>query len=327
MGTMTKYFILAIMLFVSACSRAVVREGPPSTQAHLDESASTIVTADSARLPLAVWHPEGKPRAIIVAVHGFNDYSHAFDGPGKFLAERGIALYAYDQRGFGRAPNVGVWPGTDTLIDDLDTAVALIAQKNPDVPLFVLGESMGGAVAMLAKADTVHPMPKVDGIILAAPAVWGRRSMGLAPRVALWVSRNFMPWLRVSGSGLQIWPSDNIPMLRALSRDPLVIKETRADAIDGLVNLMSDAQVAAPKVTGPVLMLYGQHDQLVPPGPVYRVIDELPSQPVAPVTKIYPKGYHMLLRDLDAPQVLNDIASWVDSRTKSLATLQRHATG
>ena len=53
--------------------------------------------------------------------------------------------------------------------------------------------------------------------------------------------------MTLTGSGLHILPSDNIPMLREFSRDPLVIKETRVDTIKGLVLLMSEALEAAPR--------------------------------------------------------------------------------
>ncbi len=66
--------------------------------------------------------------------------------------------------------------------------------------------------------------------------------------MALWIGARLMPGLTLTGRGLGIKPSDNIAMLRALSRDPLVIKETRVDTIYGLVNLMDAALAAAPRL-------------------------------------------------------------------------------
>src|SRR5690606_11685790 len=109
---------------------------------------------------------------VIVGLHGFNDYSNAFAIPAKAWLKQGIATYAYDQRGFGRAPDRGMWPGTETLVADLDTATRLIARRHPGVPLFVAGESMGGAVIMAAVP--AGRLKDVEGAILAAPAVRGR---------------------------------------------------------------------------------------------------------------------------------------------------------
>ena len=76
------------------------------------------MAADGAELPLRSWLPQaGPPDAVLVALHGFNDYSNFFDGPGRWLAGRGIASYAYDQRGFGGAPHRGLWAGTEALAE------------------------------------------------------------------------------------------------------------------------------------------------------------------------------------------------------------------
>jgi alpha-beta hydrolase superfamily lysophospholipase len=196
-----------------------------------------LTTSDGLGLPLRAWLPEkNPPRAVILALHGFNDYSKAFEEPGKFWAARGIATYAYDQRGFGEAPNRGLWGGAPAMIGDLHTAVAALKVRHPQTPIYVLGESMGGAVALAAAAGA--DPPPVAGVILAAPAVWARATMPLHQRVALWIGAHTLPWLPVRGRGLKIQASDNIEMLRALGRDPLVIKETRIDAIHGLADLM-----------------------------------------------------------------------------------------
>src|SRR5260370_40537137 len=94
---------------------------------------------------------------------------------------------------------------------------------------------MGGAVVTVAMTgETGTSRPEADGIILVAPAVWGRQTMGLVERSALAAGMRLLPTLTVSGRGLiRITPSDNTEMLRAPSRDPLVIKGTRIGTIDG----------------------------------------------------------------------------------------------
>ena len=92
----------------------------------------------------------GEVKAVILALHGFNDYSNAFEGPGEAWAERGIATYAYDQRGFGAAPERGLWPGRAALAADAATAAQILRRLYPRVPLYLLGDSMGGAVAVVA---------------------------------------------------------------------------------------------------------------------------------------------------------------------------------
>jgi len=253
---------------------------------------------------------------VILALHGFNDYSNAFTGPAEAWAKDGIATYAYDQRGFGEAPLRGRWPGERQLTDDVATASRLLHARHPGVPLYLLGESMGGAVVIAAVTGAAGtPPPEADGIILTAPAVWGRGTMNVFERAALWTGDALFPGMTLTGRGLKIKPSDNVEMLRGLSRDPLVIKETRVDTIKGLVDLMDTALAAAPKVTAPMLLLAGDRDEVVPPGATRTWIEHLPYQ--SRLTRriaLYAEGYHMLLRDLEAPLVLRDIAGWIADR-------------
>ncbi len=271
------------------------------------------------------WQPEGtrptammdadegrhhvvSPKAVILALHGFNDYSNAFQDFAAFCREQNIAVHAYDQRSFGSTPDRGRWPGSDLLVADLHAAVRRLRTIYGDRPLYVLGESMGGAVAIVAATDD-KPLD-VDGLILSAPAVWGGRHMNSFYRLTLWLTSTIAPGWTLSPSGLDIWPSDNIEMLRAYSADPLVIKVTRTDAIAGLVELMDKALAAAPELEQEILLLAGDKDQIVPTG----AIDDFASRlnPTTMTTIRYPDGFHMLLRDLQRENVYADIDAWID---------------
>lgn len=276
-------------------------------------AGAAFVTADGRVLPLRKWLPRGQVKAVILALHGFNDYSNAFESAGETWAGRGVATYAYDQRGFGAAPERGLWPGRAALAADVATASQILRRTYPRTPLYLLGESMGGAVAAVAMTgESGTPVPDVDGVILTAPAVWGRATMDLLPRLALWAGVRLMPELTLTGRGLKIKPSDNIEMLRALSRDPLVIKATRIATIYGLVDLMDAALDSAPLLDVPMLVMYGAKDEIVPKTPIRRFVAGLPPECRRRARLAwYHGGYHMLLRDLEAPLVIADVASWV----------------
>lgn len=315
--------ILALALMVSACN---VRTDDRASVAPIGTespylSSDAVILDDGARLPMRAWLPIGKPRAVILALHGFNDYSNAFAGPGEKLSRHGIATFAYDQRGFGRAPGRGRWPGAFRLDADLAGVSRLLRQRYPGVPLYILGESMGGAVVITAVAGTAGaPKPVCDGIVLVAPAVWGRATMNVVERVGLWTGNALFPGLTLTGRGLNITPSDNGPMLHALAADPLVIKETRVDTIKGLVDLMDLALASASRLKGvPMMLLYGQHDEIVPHTPTRLFITRLPApQRADSRIALYEHGYHMLLRDRDAQAVIDDLATWLDDHRADL---------
>jgi alpha-beta hydrolase superfamily lysophospholipase len=172
---------------------------------------------------------------------------------------------------------------------------------------------MGGAVLLSALASP-HP-PDIDGAILVAPAVWSRADMPFSYRAALWLVAHIAPGLDLSGNGLGIVPSDNRPMLIRLSRDPLFQKQTRADAVEGLVDLMDEARRAAAQLKNPppILLLHGAHDQIIPAPATDATIAALGSHARV---KLYENGYHMLLRDLDGELVWGDIADWIAAETK-----------
>jgi acylglycerol lipase len=314
-------WMILVSLGVSSCTPATDQAGGragigtvrPAPDPMPRFTENEFIAADGARLPLRKWLPQGRTKAVILALHGFNDYNHAFEAPGTTWAKDGIATYAYDQRGFGAAPERGLWPGRQALAADAAAACGILRRLYPGVPLYLLGESMGGAVAVIAMTgESGTPIPSVDGVILTAPAVWGRSTMGLAPRVALWVGVRLMPGLTLTGQSLHILASDNIPMLRALGRDPLVIKETRVDTIWGLVNLMDAVLDSAPGLRAPLLLMYGAKDEIIPKRPLRLFVRALPHDPRDRRSlAYYQHGYHMLLRDLEGPTVSADVAGWV----------------
>jgi alpha-beta hydrolase superfamily lysophospholipase len=287
---------------------------------------TAFVAADGVSLPLRRWLPQGERdgeiKAVILALHGFGDYSKGFEAPAAAWAARGIATYAYDQRGFGAAPGHALWAGSNRLAADADSAAALLRARYLGRPLYLLGESMGGAVAIDAATGAEGlPPADVDGIILSAPAVWGRETMDLIPKLALWAGVRLFPETTLSGQGLQIQASDNLPMLRALARDPLVLKQSRIDTVWGLVNLMDRAFDAGPRLNRPLLLLYGAHDEVIPREAVREFVAHLPAGE-GPRARLafYPAGYHLLLRDLEGPTVAEDVAAWVRDREAPLPT-------
>ncbi len=295
----------AAVLALAACAPRFEAAGPAVAAPALE--GDHVRAADGSRLALTVWPAEGDAaQAVIVAVHGFNDYSNAFDGAARYWALRGVATYAYDQRGFGDSGRRGRWPGVDTMVDDLRAVTGLVAAAHPGAPLFLLGESMGAAAVMTLMARP--RAPPVEGIVLVAPAVWGWQTMNPFYRATLWLGAHLMPWNRVTGRGLGIKPSDNRDMLVALSKDPRTIKYTRIDTVYGLVNLMDAAFDAAARLAVPALVLYGENDELVPSEPTFEMLRRL-SAPHR--VAVYPGGFHMLLRDLEAETVLADVAAWI----------------
>ena len=161
--------ILAVVSLVvlSACAPRMVPAGPGATAPRLTETA--FITSDGTELKLRRWMPDGDPTAVVLAVHGFNDYSKAFDkvpgapGVGPFLAARGVAVYAYDQRGFGTSPYRGLWPGDDVMVRDFKEFAIALKERHPVPPLYTL--------------DQAHPVTPTRCRCFGSKQ-WGRATVG-----------------------------------------------------------------------------------------------------------------------------------------------------
>ncbi|MEQ1529591.1 MAG: lysophospholipase [Methylococcales bacterium] len=323
MNTLIK---LSIVLLFSVLTGCMPMSYPPGAKNYAPQLFSNrFSTADGVHLPLRQWLPKDQTKAVLVAIHGFNDYSRFFTQPGEYLSSQGVACFAYDQRGFGAAPKRGLWAGSQAYSDDLLTLIGLLKQRYPQQPIYLLGESMGGAVVITTMRQP-H-LPPVDGIILSAPALWARSTMPWYQTGLLWTLAHSMPWLTLTGESVQVMPSDNIEMLRALGRDPWVIKGTRVETVYGLTDLMDEAYGSAKQLPGHTLLLYGEKDEIIPKAPTYEFVKQMLAADSGNKTvAIYENGYHMLLRDLQASTAWQDIAAWIVKGQRSLPSgADKHA--
>jgi alpha-beta hydrolase superfamily lysophospholipase len=308
---------VVLLPLLSACSHPQLQVRPDATRDYTRLNPDSIVMSDSYVLPMKTWQSTDEPAAVVLALHGFNDYGNAFDAAAQTFAANSITTYAIDQRGFGTTGQRGIWAGHSIMQSDLVAATRLLCDKHTGLPVFLLGESMGGAVILGAIQQVEQTC--IQGVILSAPAVWGWQTMPWWQTVPLRLLAHIFPRRTVTGEGLDITPSDNDEMLRALGRDPLIIKETRIDAIYGLTDLMEAALVNGGALQLPALILYGEHDEIIPPKPFCRLLNNLPDRAASSWRLVlYPDGYHMLSRDLQGEVVIRDMLAWIHNRQSGL---------
>lgn len=279
---------------------------------RLEPESNRMISFDGAELGLTVFGDQDAPEIVIVGVHGMNDYANAFHMAAPYWAERGVKTYAYDQRGFGRSVGRGDWPEEELMREDLRTAVKLVRTKYPNATLAVVGISMGGAVAMSAFGSD-RPPEGVDRVVFSGPGLRGWGSLPFVQRVALWTSVRVRPgWVVRPPKFVKIEPSDNIEMLQRLWTDPLGIRENKIEQVHGVISVMETAHKAAPNLPGniPMLLTYGAKDIVIPENGVRRTAKVLPAHVR---TAYYPDGYHMLLRDLQAETVFDDVLTFLNN--------------
>jgi alpha-beta hydrolase superfamily lysophospholipase len=303
--------IALLLLTLVACAPTLQQAALPDAAfsgPRLEDHA--FVSFDGTRLGLSQWDASGDPWAVIIGLHGMNDYANAFHLAGPWWAARGVTTLAYDQRGFGRSRPRGIWASDSLRIADLRTLTALARRRWPHAIIAVAGESLGGAVAMEAFAS--DDPPPADRLILLSPAVWGWSDQPVLYRAALWAAARLAPakvftppdWLTS-----HVQASDNIPELYAMGADPLMIWGARSDALYGLVATMQSAHDDASRLGQPAtLYLAGAHDEIIPPSATRDTAKRLPT---SVRTALYARGWHLLLRDLNAPAVWGDILAFI----------------
>lgn len=305
---------VTVLLLLAACSTHMPPAPYPPAQwrdaARLVPAQLHFAMSDGAKLPARLWPAAVKERGIMLALHGFNDSRDAWEVPAAFFAKQGITVIAPDQRGFGQAPSRSFWTGSQRMVDDAREMVAHIQQDHPTLPLYLAGESMGGAVLMVLMAQP--EAPHVAGTLLLAPAVW---NLGGLATVPLGLFSTLAPHALVPEQTVPVHvvATDNRAALIRLYYDPLTLHATRWEALQGLVTLMKQAATAAKALRGPVFCAYGDRDQLVPPTAMATAWQAMQHNHAGPKPRLdlIPGGHHLLLRDRNGNLVMQDMLSWI----------------
>ena len=299
-------FAIAALSALTGCAALPDGSAPPLGPLTLKDGAPPRLLDEAGRgVALSIWPAKGPLRARILGVHGFGDYGDlTFKRAAAYWSDCGIETIAYDQRGFGRNPDNRDWPGAEALIADFAQVYKAVAAREPAAPLTVVAHSMGGAVA-LAAIEEGGAAP--ERLALLAPAVWGGDALNPLFRAAAWSAAALTPEKRWTGKGVvRIQASDNIEALRELGRDPLYVAPPSSREFLGLVRVMDRAVAKLDAVETPVLMVYGDKDQVIPAAPIAAAVAKLPDARM----RTEPEGWHLLLRDLQAEHVWRALAAY-----------------
>ncbi|MDI6651687.1 alpha/beta fold hydrolase [Gluconobacter japonicus] len=262
----------------------------------------TLSMSDGAHIPLRIYTAAHPLKAAILALHGFGDSRDAWEFFAPSLSTAGIEIVAPDQRGFGATQDAGGWSSTTRMVEDVHEELAWLHSRYPDLPLYVMGESMGGAVALLLATD---PPPELSGTILLAPAIM---KIGEPWQTVLDGIDTVAPHWKLDGSAVpgEHVASDNIHALRRMYFDPLTQHSSTVHPLAGLIHLMTAAFNAAPHVRTPMLMVFGGRDQFVLPPYTARFLKRLPA---SVRLDEFPTAHHLISRDKRI--TAQDVASWI----------------
>jgi alpha-beta hydrolase superfamily lysophospholipase len=286
----------------------------PTLVRHLE---GRFTGSAGSRLFYQAWVPDlRRPRAVLVNLHGLGDHSSLYPNLASRVPAAGIPLYAYDMRGNGRSPGQRAYlRGWHEYRDDLHAFLLRVTEWQPDTPLFLLGNSLGGLVVL---EYILQHAAGLAGVIAAAPPL-GRLSV---PPLLMALGRLFS----------RIVPRFSLRVgmdLTGLARDPAVVQAVLADPLfhrRGTARLSTEVTAAIERVQAhaaslaiPILIQHGSADRMVLPDGSREFFAKVRSAGSQLIE--YPEAYHGLFADLNAEEVIGDLLAWIDARLQTSRTL------
>jgi alpha-beta hydrolase superfamily lysophospholipase len=254
--------------------------------------------------------PADAPEALLVLCHGMGEHLGRYAQLAGELAAQRVTTFAFDQRGHGRSGGGrGHVDRFALLLDDLDRAVAEGRARFPGLPLFVMGHSFGGLVALRWLQTRASAVP-LRGAILSSPL------LGVALQPPAWkvaLSGALSRWAPALPFANEIDPAE-------LSRDDAYVKAYRDDPLVHnritprmYTEMMAAADAAArePLPSVPLLFLVPGQDRIVAPEPTLRLVSSLTGDVTL---RHYPDARHESFNDLGRAAVVADIAGWLRSQ-------------
>lgn len=255
------------------------------------------------------WLPAGEPAGVLLLSHGIGEHSGRYATVVDTLLPDGWAVYGLDHRGHGRSGGTRVHVRRyDDLLDDLETFRREVAGRHSGLPVFLLGHSLGGQIAL---AYALRHQDRLAGLALSAPAL-ASDTIPAALVPVLGVVARVLPTLRPVGIDTS-----------AISSDPAVVADYHADPLvhHGKPTLALGAAVyaqmdelppRAAELRLPLLIQHGTDDRLTDPAGTRR-LDESSGSPDTTV-RWYPGLWHEIFHEPGRDAPLADLRTWLAER-------------
>ncbi len=291
---------------------------------------------------LRSWKPSRKKiKAVVQISHGMAEHSERYTETARQLCDAGFMVYAHDHRGHGHSKNdlvSGLYSkknGWALVKSDLNQVHEYIAENKPDLPLFLLGHSMGSFISMAYLID-FHP--NLAGVILSG----SNYDKPIKYRVLKPIIKAEKLRLGIEGKSKLIefltfghfnkkvknpsTPSD------WLSRDPnevnkylndehcgfICTNQLWDDLTDGLIDISSTTRLKDIEANLPIYLFAGAEDPVGDHGKgVRRLVHQLIGSGHTDVTyKLYPNGRHEMLNETNKENVVKDLIDWLTTKIR-----------
>ena len=260
---------------------------------------------------MGLWKPDDdRPRALLIVLHGLGSHAGDFRNMGEYFADRGLAVFIPDLRGFGHYSGLkGHVMRFDEYIEDIQNLIMQVKDRYLNKITFLFGSSLGGVNAI--RYAKTYPK-EIDGLVLQCPAVSQTLGIGRGTRIAGQIL-SLLNVKRYFSSGLAYEDASRNPSaIKEHETDPLRVDDvTPRFGIEGL-KASDDAFRSAAEIHLPVLLQQAGADKLVSPEKSKEFFEALSSEDKT--WKLYEGLYHELHMEPERNQVLLDMANWLEKR-------------
>jgi alpha-beta hydrolase superfamily lysophospholipase len=256
------------------------------------------------------WLPDDQsPRAALLIIHGLAEHCGRYGNVVDYFMPRGYAVYGLDHVGHGQSEGTRVYVDHfSDFTDNIKIYFDMIRQWQPDLPIFIIGHSMGGLISTLY---LIEHQDELKGAILSAPLIKASEEMSaLMIALAKTISKILpkLPLVQVEAQGVSRDPA----VVQAYIDDPLVYngKVTARLGVE-LIRAMQQAETQAAIINLPLIVLQGSNDTLVNPAGAQMLYDR--ASTTDKQIKIYPGLYHEIFNEPEHEQVLGDVETWLEA--------------
>lgn len=274
--------------------------------------ADAFQTFDGVNLYEHWWRPQAEPKAGIVLIHGLAEHCGRHTHLIQYLLDHGYAVDALDLRGHGKSNGVLAYVRNfDDYLLDVDLFVDRVKARLPGKPLFMLGLSMGGAIAALF---AITRQSDIRGIATTAPTVKLAAAPPIMQKLSGLMSRIVprMRTLKVNCSHVSRDPE----VVKAYDTDPLVYRKgALARTGAELVRAGKLLQTEGSKLNLPLLIMHGGDDKITNVAGSHMLYEM--AKTGDKTLKVYDGLYHEVLNEPEKDQVLKDLVDWLDAHVRS----------
>lgn len=303
--------------------RRSIRDSEPRSPAVTDQFVRSgfFESTDGTRLYYEAQEPEGRPRACVVIVHGYDDHAGRYQSLGRHLASEGFCAFAFDYRGHGKAAGKrGHCVRFEDFLDDLECALSVAKAISDHLPVVLLAQSHGALIALRWLCEPDRARGRVDAAVLSSPYLGPAFSVSWFESLALMASSHLLPGLTFSNRLRAEQLTHDAEMIATRKRDSLIHHVATARWFTESRRAQHEVASRLDQLAIPTLWLIGGADLIADSDVGLQRYESAGGEKDL---RRYEGFYHELFNEVGGERVVSDLTDWLHARYPSDSVTQQ----